>query len=681
MKRFENVILALMLFCLVIGTGHFLRNAFADSTSYGNGFLDLADTPKTGYSGQSGKAVVVKGTEDGLEFGVAVGGGGTAAWGNITGTLSDQTDLQAELDALAAGQTEVVYTPMSTIIDTGTLAYGNNTSVQGYDDGEHIQVNEVGGVPGFSVTFVYKNVSSFQRLKGFLYYQGGATHVVNVQLYRYATTDWETYATLDSTTTYEHRTPDVFEDDEHISGGKVRVRIYHDTTGNPAHKLFVDYLALSTQGGSSTLSTYLGKAAFNEYTSGAQRFYEAGEEVVFGDISSTGGIHIPGEIHAHGLINTFGNISTHGKLYSTGGIDQLFAGAQNIYFDGSRGTDDVGFGNNTGFQAYSSLQYAINAVPAIYAGNVNIYPPPTTAATIPEAAVIQSKRPSGNYSLSLIGSWSTTLADTIATRGVARTSATANAKITKNGAGWTSNAYQHKMLFVTSGTGSGQVRPILLNNNSTISVEAWTTTPDSTSHFEVRDWLTTISGSGGVSLTVTGTPNVVLQNLKCTGYVWANNGTNNLTVQNCDLGGGALYGLLMTDSTTGANTTATAPAGIMSCYIHGATSAGIRLSRSTAYINDTWIDENVDGVYNLSSLANLYRNRVEAGTGHGLYAIQTGKFTQTAQKSSVVDHITAGKYGSYAEVHGSVTGTANIFYNNNTVGDEQAVAGSYGYID
>ncbi len=57
-------------------------------------FLGLTDTPNS-YSGQSGKVVAVNGAENALEF---ITGGGGGSWGSITGTLSDQTDLQTALD-------------------------------------------------------------------------------------------------------------------------------------------------------------------------------------------------------------------------------------------------------------------------------------------------------------------------------------------------------------------------------------------------------------------------------------------------------------------------------------------------------------------------------------------------------------------------------------------------------
>ena len=59
-------------------------------------FISLLDTPHT-YIGQGGKIVKVKSDETGLEFQPLVSGESTQ-WGNIPGTLSDQTDLQAALD-------------------------------------------------------------------------------------------------------------------------------------------------------------------------------------------------------------------------------------------------------------------------------------------------------------------------------------------------------------------------------------------------------------------------------------------------------------------------------------------------------------------------------------------------------------------------------------------------------
>lgn len=61
-------------------------------------FISLADTP-VAYTGQAGKWLQVNAGATAMEFVDAPGG--TAVWGGITGTLSNQTDLQTELDGKA----------------------------------------------------------------------------------------------------------------------------------------------------------------------------------------------------------------------------------------------------------------------------------------------------------------------------------------------------------------------------------------------------------------------------------------------------------------------------------------------------------------------------------------------------------------------------------------------------
>ncbi len=62
-------------------------------------FTELSDVPQS-YSGASLKVVRVNAGETGLEF--TSGGGGSTAWGDISGTLSNQTDLQSALNAKQA---------------------------------------------------------------------------------------------------------------------------------------------------------------------------------------------------------------------------------------------------------------------------------------------------------------------------------------------------------------------------------------------------------------------------------------------------------------------------------------------------------------------------------------------------------------------------------------------------
>lgn len=95
-------------------------------------FNKLADVPAS-YAGQAGKFLKVNATEDGLEF--AVGGGGGGTWGSITGTLSDQTDLQAALDAkadaLTADENYVTDAELAVLQNTSGTNTGDQTTIVG----------------------------------------------------------------------------------------------------------------------------------------------------------------------------------------------------------------------------------------------------------------------------------------------------------------------------------------------------------------------------------------------------------------------------------------------------------------------------------------------------------------------------------------------------------------------
>ena len=85
-------------------------------------FTELSDVPHT-YLGAANEYLAVNITETGIDF--VPGGGGSAVWGSITGTLSNQTDLQTELNAKQA--TLVSGTNIKTINGNSLLGSGNLT--------------------------------------------------------------------------------------------------------------------------------------------------------------------------------------------------------------------------------------------------------------------------------------------------------------------------------------------------------------------------------------------------------------------------------------------------------------------------------------------------------------------------------------------------------------------------
>ena len=75
--------------------------------------------------------------------------------------------------------------------------------------------------------------------------------------------------------------------------------------------------------------------------------------------------------------------------------------------------------------------------------------------------------------------------------------------IGKTGSGWGINDYQYKIVRVTGGTGIGQERMILSNTADTLTVNAWVTTPDVTSDFEIKGEYLGIGNGAQVDYTTT----------------------------------------------------------------------------------------------------------------------------------------------------------------------------------
>lgn len=94
-------------------------------------FTDLDDTPSD-YTGEGGKYLAVTGEEDGLEF-VDAPSGATPDWGDIGGTISDQTDLQNALDA-KLGRHAIVN------------GYSGNRTLDNDDSGAYVRITAAGTV-------------------------------------------------------------------------------------------------------------------------------------------------------------------------------------------------------------------------------------------------------------------------------------------------------------------------------------------------------------------------------------------------------------------------------------------------------------------------------------------------------------------------------------------------------
>jgi hypothetical protein len=144
-------------------------------------------------------------------------------------------------------RSEYMY-PSSITTTTGTLLTGSDlASVQALD-GITYDVQEVTGSPGsvIDVEFTGCGCSSPDYINIWAYYDGGSGHTVNVDLYNFATSTYDTLGQIDDDAgtgidLFRFAVPATGA--EYIDGaGLIRLQIDHISPGNINHVLYIDYI-------------------------------------------------------------------------------------------------------------------------------------------------------------------------------------------------------------------------------------------------------------------------------------------------------------------------------------------------------------------------------------------------------------------------------------------------------
>ena len=156
------------------------------------------------------------------------------------------------LEAIFALAETVVYVPDTVTLNTGSNTAGDVDSVKIMNDSDTYDVDEVTGVPGFDIEFTFSDVVDFTRIWLHVLYNGSTSHVVNVQLYNYDTTSWDTITSFTDQTVMTWIDRLVTDDTDYIDSGAVKLRLYHVTSGNAAHDISVDYVAIAKAGYSAS---------------------------------------------------------------------------------------------------------------------------------------------------------------------------------------------------------------------------------------------------------------------------------------------------------------------------------------------------------------------------------------------------------------------------------------------
>ena len=130
----------------------------------------------------------------------------------------------------------------------GTYNSGSVSSIQTYGDygtGNYYSLNDATGAPGFVVYIGFSSVTEFNRLALSIAYTQSSGHTVEVDLYNYTSSTWDSFGTYTGLSGYYNFTLGVIDHAPYISGaGKTTMRLYHINSGNTAHNTRIDYIAL-----------------------------------------------------------------------------------------------------------------------------------------------------------------------------------------------------------------------------------------------------------------------------------------------------------------------------------------------------------------------------------------------------------------------------------------------------
>jgi hypothetical protein len=160
----------------------------------------------------------------------------------ITNDPTSQTGLAA------IANTTTVYGTYNfgTVGDISTINDYNTSTNTGF-----YSINDAAGAPAYIVYIGFSNVSDFTRLVLNVNYTANSGHTVEIDLYNYVTLTWDTLTTYSGSTNWFQFILGIIDSAPYLSTGKVSARIYHVSSGNTAHRTWVDYAALenSVQGG------------------------------------------------------------------------------------------------------------------------------------------------------------------------------------------------------------------------------------------------------------------------------------------------------------------------------------------------------------------------------------------------------------------------------------------------
>jgi hypothetical protein len=241
----------------------------------------------------------------------------------------------AGLPTLAGTDTAYGSYNFGTVLDIRTFNDYNTGTNSGF-----YSINDAVTSPGYTVYVGFTGITEFNRVVLNINYTQSSDHTINVDLYNYVTSAWNTFAVYSGLPGWYQLALGVIDSDPYVSSGAVTLRLNHISGGNISHRTWIDYIALenSKQGGQGPRGATgptgpTGTAGLTTSTTSTFLFLNVttATSTVSAAVVAYGGMGIGGGLYVRGDINYSGNIYQNGELVGATG----YTGSQG--YDGSQG--------------------------------------------------------------------------------------------------------------------------------------------------------------------------------------------------------------------------------------------------------------------------------------------------------------------------------------------------------
>jgi len=130
--------------------------------------------------------------------------------------------------------------PTSITVTVGTSAEGVADLQTAYDGNVYNLSEAQPATPGMNLEVEFTNILRINEVAVRGYYKGTAAHYVEIQLYNYATTAWDSLTHMVDEDVFSGHLKAPPNSDDYVSSGNAIVRFYHPSAGISSHDLYLD---------------------------------------------------------------------------------------------------------------------------------------------------------------------------------------------------------------------------------------------------------------------------------------------------------------------------------------------------------------------------------------------------------------------------------------------------------